>query len=296
MAGWALYFSSAAAVLWLLTLLMPWQAWRTSEVLEADASDAGAVDLSDLTVVIPARNEAEVIAETLSALARRGLEIILVDDNSSDGTSEIARRVGLEQLRIIRGKPLPAGWSGKLWAQEQGLASVQTPLCLLLDADIKLVPGLVKSLKEKQASEDLQFVSLMAELRFGSFWEKLLMPAFIYFFKMIYPFALANKPDSRMAAAAGGCILVKTEVLRRIGGMAAIKDAVIDDCTLARKVKSDGYKTWIGLTHGVLSQRPYVTLAEIWEMVARTAYTQLGYSVILLMASFWFKSDKNKSS
>ena len=286
MADWVLYLSAAAAVLWLLTLLMPWQAWRTRETLEADTSDAGVADLSDLTVVIPARNEAEVIAETLSALARQGqgLEVILVDDDSSDGTAEMARQVGLERLNIIRGKPLPTGWTGKLWAQEQGLASVRTPLCLLLDADIKLVPGLIKSLKGKQTSEDSQFVSLMAELRFGSFWEKLLMPAFIYFFKMIYPFALANKPDSRMAAAAGGCILVKTEVLRRIGGMAAIKDAVIDDCTLARKVKSAGYKTWIGLTHGVLSQRPYVTLTEIWEMVARTAYTQLGYSVILLMA------------
>ena len=286
MAGWALSLFAGSAVLWLSTLLAPWQAWRTQEVLEADAGDDDSVaDLSELTVVIPARNEAAVIAETLSALSRQGhgLQVILIDDESHDGTAEIAHQSGLERLAIIRGEPLPAGWTGKLWAQEQGLASVQTAFTVLLDADIKLVPGLIKSLKAKQVSGDLQFVSLMAELRFVSFWEKLLMPAFIYFFKLIYPFALANKPGSRIAAAAGGCILAETEVLRRIGGMAAIKDAVIDDCALARKVKSAGYRTWIGLTHGAVSQRSYVTLAEIWEMVARTAYTQLGYSVFLLM-------------
>ncbi|MGR9115895.1 MAG: glycosyltransferase [Gammaproteobacteria bacterium] len=287
MASWEFNFSSIAALFWLLTLLMPWQAWRTREVLEVDseATDPSEVDLCDVTVVIPARNEAEVIVDTLSALKRQGsgLKVILVDDDSSDGTSERALQAKLDQLSIVKGGSLPEGWTGKLWAQEQGLALVQTPLTLLLDADIKMVPGLIKSLKEKQKSEGLQFVSLMAELRFGSFWERLLMPAFIYFFKMIYPFALANKPNSLIAVAAGGCILVETEVLRRIGGMAAIKDAVIDDCTLARKVKSAGYKTWIGLTHGVVSLRPYVTLTEIWEMVARTAYTQLGYSLVLLM-------------
>ncbi|MGR9043887.1 MAG: glycosyltransferase [Gammaproteobacteria bacterium] len=285
MIDWALYLSFATTLLWWLVLLAPWQAWRTREVLEAEGGDDLETDLSGLTVVIPARNEAGVIAETLSALARQGraLEVILVDDESSDGTPDRARQVGFERLNIVRGKPLPEGWTGKLWAQEQGLALVRTPLTLLLDADIKLSPGIVKSLMEKQRSGALQLVSLMAELRFGSFWERLLMPAFIYFFKLIYPFALANKPHSKLAAAAGGCILVETEVLRRIGGMAAIKDALIDDCTLARKVKASGYKTWIGLTHGVLSQRPYVTLTEIWEMVARTAYTQLGYSVILLI-------------
>lgn len=284
MIDWALYLSFAATVLWCLVLLAPWQAWRTREALEAEGGDDLETDLSGLTVVIPARNEAGVIAETLSALACQGraLEVILVDDESTDGTPDRARQVGLERLNIVRGKPLPDGWTGKLWAQEQGLALVRTPLTLLLDADIKLAPGMVKSLMEKQRSGGLQLVSLMAELRFGSFWERLLMPAFIYFFKLIYPFALANKPHSKLAAA-GGCILVETEVLRGIDGMAAIKDALIDDCTLARKVKASGYKTWIGLTHGVLSQRPYVTLIEICEMVARTAYTQLGYSVILLV-------------
>jgi len=160
---------------------------------------------------------------------------------------------------------------------------VQTPLVLLLDADIFLTPGILSALKTKRDAKGLQFVSLMAMLKVDSFWEKMLMPAFIYFFKMLYPFALANNPASKMAAAAGGCILVDTQVLHAIGGMAEIKDAVIDDCTLAKKIKQAGYKTWVGLTHGVISQRPYVSLTEIWDMVARTAYTQLFYSNFLLL-------------
>jgi hopene-associated glycosyltransferase HpnB len=132
-------------------------------------------------------------------------------------------------------------------------------------------------------AEGLQFVSLMAMLKVDTVWEKMLMPAFIYFFKMLYPFALANKPASKVAAAAGGCILVNTQSLQAIGGMAAIQDAVIDDCTLAKKIKQAGYKTWLGLTHSVISQRPYVSLTEIWDMVARTAYTQLFYSNSLLL-------------
>ncbi|SMG65825.1 hopene-associated glycosyltransferase HpnB [methanotrophic bacterial endosymbiont of Bathymodiolus sp.] len=123
----------------------------------------------------------------------------------------------------------------------------------------------------------------MAMLKVDTVWEKMLMPAFIYFFKMLYPFALANKPASKVAAAAGGCILVNTQSLQAIGGMAAIQDAVIDDCTLAKKIKQAGYKTWLGLTHSVISQRPYVSLTEIWDMVARTAYTQLFYSNSLLL-------------
>lgn len=178
---------------------------------------------------------------------------------------------------------MPDGWTGKLWAQEQGLKQVGTPYTLLLDADIVMRPGMIKSLKNKRAAESVSFVSLMAVLRFESFWEKLLMPAFVFFFKLLYPFALANRPDSKMATAAGGCIFVETDALRRIGGMASIKDALIDDCTLARTVKSAGYKTWMGLTHGVLSQRPYRSLRDIWDMVARTAYTQLYYSVTLLL-------------
>jgi hopene-associated glycosyltransferase HpnB len=275
--------SGLAAFIWVLTALLPWQPWRSRELLDADSLET--LDLSDITVIIPARDEADVIGATLQALKQQGqgLHIILVDDESTDGTADIARKVELENLQIIRSEPLPSGWTGKLWAQEQGLQVVQTSLVLLLDADILLKPGLVSALKAKRNAEGLQFVSLMAMLKVDTVWEKMLMPAFIYFFKMLYPFALANKPASKVAAAAGGCILVNTQALQAIGGMAAIQDAVIDDCTLAKKIKQAGYKTWLGLTHSVISQRPYVSLTEIWDMVARTAYTQLFYSNSLLL-------------
>jgi hopene-associated glycosyltransferase HpnB len=280
-----LYLSIVAVAIWLIVLLLPWRPWSVGEALEADSSDYEQTDLCDITVVIPARNEEEFIGKTLEALSHqgRGLNVIVVDDESTDGTLAIVRQSNLQALKVVRSDSLPAGWTGKLWAQEQGLKQVGTPYTLLLDADIVLRPGMIKSLKNKQAAENVSFVSLMAVLRFESFWEKLLMPAFVFFFKMIYPFALANRPDSKMATAAGGCIFVETDVLRQIGGMASIKDALIDDCTLARTVKSAGYKIWMGLTHGVLSQRPYRSLRDIWDMVARTAYTQLYYSMTLLL-------------
>lgn len=266
-------------------MLLPWLPWTVRECLEAETDFKATPDLSDITVVIPARNEAQVIAETLTALRSQGqgLQIVLVDDESEDNTAEIARELQLPNLKVITSKPLPVGWTGKLWAQHQGLKVVDTDLTLLIDADIKLLPGIIHSLKTKLKTESLDFVSLMAELRFLSFWERLLMPAFIYFFKMIYPFALANKQGNAIAAAAGGCILVKTACLHQINAMESLKDAVIDDCTLAKKIKRAGYSTWIGLTRSVLSQRPYISLSEIWEMVARTAYSQLLYSFVLLL-------------
>jgi hopene-associated glycosyltransferase HpnB len=272
-----------SALLWLVTLLLPWQPWRTREVLEGNTDSS--LDLNDITVVIPARNEADVIANTLSALATQGngLKIIVVDDHSDDATSEIAIQAGINNLELIQAAPLPRGWTGKLWAQEQGLNKVDTPYVLLLDADIELAPGTIQSAFNKLLRDDLKVVSLMAKLRFSTFWEKLLMPAFIYFFKIIYPFHLSNQSGSRVAAAAGGFILVETGVLKKIGGLAVIKDAIIDDCSLAKAIKSAGNRIWTGLTHAVISQRPYFNLKDIWEMVARTAFTQLNYSVVLLI-------------
>ncbi len=280
--GTSLSFFSA--LLWLITLLLPWQPWRTREVLEGNAGNSLS-DLSNITVVIPARNEADVIATTLSALAIQGngLKIIVVDDDSDDVTREVVIQTGLNNLSLIQSAPLQKGWTGKLWAQEQGLNKVDTPYVLLLDADIKLASGTIQSALNKLIVDDLQLVSLMAKLQFSTYWDKLLMPAFIYFFKMIYPFHLSNQSKSRVAAAAGGFILVETGVLKKIGGMAAIKDAIIDDCSLAKEVKSAGYKTWTGLTHAVISQRPYLYLKDIWEMVARTAFTQLNYSIVVLI-------------
>jgi hopene-associated glycosyltransferase HpnB len=195
----------------------------------------------------------------------------------------IARSLDLPNFRIITGQPLPPGWSGKVWALEQGRAYVDTGLILLLDADIELAPGLVQTLCDKIKSEGLDMVSLMAQLRMVGFWERLLMPAFIFFFKLLYPFRLSNSPSRRVAAAAGGCILIRTCFIEVIGGFASIKGALIDDCALAMQVKSWGGKTWIGLTHSAQSLRSYTRLATIWNMVARTAFTQLQYSAALLL-------------
>ncbi len=271
-----------AACLWGVLLALPWQPWRNREILEPLGNPV--FPYHDLTVLIPARNEAEVIASTLDALASQapGLKVIVVDDNSEDDTALVARQVKLLDLTVIPGSPLPEGWSGKLWALEQGLAAVRTDKVLLLDADIRLEPGMLAGLLAKLTRGEADFVSIMARLRTEGFWEKLLLPAFVYFFKLLYPFSLANSRASWVAAAAGGCILTRTEVLRQCGAFASLKDALIDDCTLAKLVKRQGYRIWIGLSQGVVSQRSYEGLTPIWDMVARTAFTQLRYSPLLL--------------
>jgi hopene-associated glycosyltransferase HpnB len=265
-------------------VLLPWRPWSTRESLEA-AHDAHATDLSDITVLIPARNEAAVIAGTLAGLAAQGggLKVLVIDDESGDGTANVVNASGLPGVEVIAGQPLAPGWSGKLWALEQGRLQVRTPLTLLLDADIVLKPGALSALRRKLKEDRLDLVSLMAHLGMQSLHEKLLLPAFVYFFKLIYPFALAKDPRRRTAAAAGGCILLRTEALGTIGGFNAVSDALIDDCSLAAAIKSAGGRTWVGLTHSAVSRRRY-TSAEIWNMVARTAYTQLRYSPALLAA------------
>ena len=276
-------FAITGAAIWLTILLLPWRPWSTSEVLDV-SSPLPEVDLGDITVLIPARNEAETIKATLPALTAqgRGLNIILIDDQSSDGTGQVARKVVDENLLIIKGKSLPSGWTGKLWALEQGRSHIRTPFTLLLDADIEPLPGIIGELKRAMQERDVQLISLMAELRMETFWERLLMPAFIYFFKLLYPFRLSNTGTSRVAAAAGGCILLETRLLHEIGGFDSLRGELIDDCALARRIKTLGDKTWIGLTHSVRSIRPYEKLRTIWEMVARTAFTQLHYSGLLL--------------
>lgn len=283
-------------LLWWVILLLPWRPWSSRENLEAEHSLSDP-DLSQITVLIPARNEASVIGQTLRALQNqgKGLRVILVDDQSHDGTAAIAQAaMPGEQLRIITGRPLPPDWSGKLWALEQGRRHLETPLTLLLDADIALQPGMIAALKNTMQEKDRHLVSLMAWLRMENFWEKLLMPAFIYFFKLLYPFHLSNHGPRWIAAAAGGCILVKTQVLTKMGGFGVLQGSLIDDCALARHVKGLGYRTWIGLSRGVRSLRPYPNLASIWNMVARTAFTQLCYSSgwllacsMIFIAAFW---------
>lgn len=279
----SLAFALVPLAMWLGVLLPPWRPWSSREFLEAGES-AAEEGLGEITVLIPARNEAEVIGRTMASVAAQGadLKIVLVDDGSTDGTAALARRAAGENLRILPGRPLPGGWGGKLWALEQGRRGVDTPLLLLLDADVELAPGVLRALRAAMRREGAAFLSLMAMPPMGNFREKLLMPAFVYFFKLLYPFALANRPSSNVAAAAGGCILLETRLLEEIGGFEGMKDAVIDDCVLARRVKSSGARTWIGLTRSVRSVRPTAGLREIGNMVARTAYTQLRCSVAWL--------------
>jgi hopene-associated glycosyltransferase HpnB len=266
--------------------------------------------LSDVTVLIPARDEAAVIGPTLTALACQGphLRAIIIDDESKDGTAVICEELGaiLREpslgsgfsrdpagpdsapfslaIDVVRGKPLPEGWGGKLWALEQGRERVATRFTLLLDADIELAPGVVPALVRKARENDATLVSVMARLSTQAFWEKLLAPPFVFFFKLLYPFALANARGTRNAAAAGGCLLVATSALAEIGGFAAIRGALIDDCTLAARIKIKGHRLWLGLSHGVVSRRRYPRLADFWQMVSRTAFTQLKYSALLLLA------------
>lgn len=274
----------AGAALWLIILLLPWRPWSTREFLDGEPDDCNE-DLSNITVLIPARNEAAVIQATLAGVMAQGrdIKVVLVDDQSEDKTAALAGGMFETDLRIISGQPLPDGWSGKLWALHQGFQEVDTPLVLLLDADIELMPGILSRLRREMMKRKIHFISLMAYLRMVSPWEKLLMPAFIYFFKLLYPFRLSNSAHRRVAAAAGGCILLRTDMLKAIGGFAAIRGQLIDDCALARKIKSIGGRTWIGLTHSALSLRVYDRPGVIWSMVARTAFHQLRYSIILLL-------------
>ena len=291
-----------AFLAWSTVLLLPWQPCRTRERLEASRWLA---DLSEVTALIPARNEGKVIDRTLRALLEQGdgLEVVVIDDASEDRTAEIAMKafedaVGAETrarksgaaaiastMRIIQGEPLPPGWGGKLWALEQGLAGVKRRYTLLLDADIVLAPGMLTTLLQKARMSDARLVSIMARLRCETFWERLLVPPFIFFFKLLYPFARVNNSTDATAAAAGGCIFVQTAVLRDVGAFGSIHGELIDDCALARRVKDAGHPIWLGLSLSVDSRREYRTLGEFWQMVSRTAFTQLDFSLGALLAT-----------
>lgn len=293
MAVLVMYLSLAGMLCWWAILLAPWRAWSVREQLEPSVHPEDR-SFDDITALIPARNEAQFIDKTLNRLQLqgKGLRIIVIDDQSEDHTATLADRQGVE---VISGTAPPKNWSGKLWALDQGLQQVHTRYTLLLDADISLSHGILGALLDKTRQEKLSLVSLMAELPVQRFSERLLVPAFIFFFKLLYPFRLSNDPKSRTAAAAGGCILVETDALRSIGAFTSIHQTLIDDCTLAAQVKRAGFKTWIGLSHAVQSHRGYDSFAAIWNTVARTAFTQLYYSPLLLLlctlimsSMFWY--------
>src|SRR5574337_1394060 len=278
-----LILAALALACWISVLLAAWRAWLCSERLEAGLSPRASP--VDFTVLIPARNEAAVIGETLRALAiaAPGVPVFVIDDQSGDTTASLARTSGLPNLTVITGTLPPPGWTGKVWALQQGIERVATPRVLLLDADIRLAPGMLAPLQRK-ADEGFALASLCAEPCWDGLAARWLLPVFVYFFKLLYPFALANRQGSRVAAAAGGVILVDRAALLDAGGFGAWRGALIDDCALAAHVKRKGYRCWFGLTHGATSLRR-AGFHDIVHMVARTAFVQLHESVLLVLAA-----------
>ena len=239
----------------------------------------------DVVAVVPARDEADVIARSLGSVAAQdypgNFRIVLVDDNSSDGTGAIASGLGAAHLNVLTGAPLAAGWTGKLWAVHQGIAAAGEPAFLwLTDADIEHSPDTLRRLVGIAHGGKRKLVSFMAHLHCQTLPERALVPAFIWFFMMLYPFGWINRP-SPIAGAAGGCVLVEREALAAAGGIAAMRGALIDDCTLGKLIKGQG-PIWLGLTKRSRSIRPYTGAGEIGAMIARSAYAQLRYNPLML--------------
>jgi len=278
-----LFLSIIALFIWTFIFLAPYHPWSTKESFEPSKTLFPQGEKID--VLIPARNEEDCIGKLLTDLKCQNClnKIIIIDDQSSDLTADVARSSGLRNLLIVNGTEPPNDWTGKVWALEQGLKYVTEEHVILLDADISLKENTIDSLLEKLKNENLTLLSIMATLKMKSLWDYMLIPTFIYFFKLLYPFALVNNPKSKVAAAAGGVILLKTRAIRDIGGFSSIKNVLIDDCNLAKKIKNSGGTTWLGLSKAIRTRRPYYHLKHIWNMVARTAFSQLKYSSLLLL-------------
>ena len=278
-----------ALLVWLVLILLHGQFWQSGPSLPAMRPATA----PPVAIVVPARDEAGVIVATLRSLLTQDYpgryRVILVDDGSTDGTGALARGVQDERLCVVDGTPLPSGWSGKLWAVAQGIdraiaGAGDVELLLITDADIVHDPRHLSALVARAEQDDLDLVSEMVALACDSTAERALVPAFVYFFQLLYPFAWVNDPLSPTAAAAGGTILVRRRALARIGGIAAVRGELIDDVALARAVKRGG-RIWLGHSELAGSVRPYPDFAAIWQLVARTAYVQLGCSPLLLVAT-----------
>ena len=287
--------SLPAAAAWAGLVWLRGGFWRATldDHFSAEPPDSSALRIE---AVVPARNEAEVVGPAIaSLLEQRGLanfHVTLVDDDSDDGTASVARSAASGRARegafsIAAAHGLEAGWTGKVAALQRGVQAVldgrgAPDFWLFTDADILHDPENVAAMLSKAESEGLDLASLMVRLHCTSGWERLLIPAFVFFFQKLYPFSWSNDSRRNTAAAAGGCILLRNSALERIGGLAAIKDALIDDCTLAAKVKRSGGKIWLGLGDRTASNRAYDGLPELWRMVKRSAFTQLNRSYAML--------------
>ncbi|TWE16065.1 hopene-associated glycosyltransferase HpnB [Kitasatospora atroaurantiaca] len=285
-----LWLSALSLLSWLWLTFCQGFFWRTDQRLPPRRPPAR---WPEVVIVVPARDEAEVLPVSLPSLLTQHYpgraRVILVDDHSSDGTGALAERLGTAAalpLTVTTPPPLPPDWTGKLWALRHGVELAgQTEYLLLTDADIAHRPDSLAELVAAAESNGLDLVSQMARLRVVTGWERLIVPAFVYFFAQLYPFRWSNRPGSRTAAAAGGCSVVRREALERAGGVAAIRGAVIDDVSLARAVKTSGGRIWLGLAEQVDSVRPYPRLAQLWRMVSRSAYAQLRHSPLLLVGT-----------
>jgi len=291
---WITVLSALGA--WLFLLGARGGFWRADQRLKPQH---GRGSWPGVVAVIPARNEADVIGRVVGAHMAMNYpgpyRVILVDDRSDDGTARIAGAAaagGPHDLVLTTAPPLEEGWTGKLWALHHGLGLTEKVMpdaryVLLTDADILYEPDMLQRMVAKAQAEDLSLVSLMALLDARGVWGGLLIPAFIFFFQKLYPFSWVNAPAKSTAGAAGGSMLIRADALKEVGGVAPIRGALIDDCALARLVKGNPPKRgiWLGLTRSVVSLRDNRSLESIWNMVARTAYTQLHYSPFLLAGS-----------
>ncbi len=287
----ATIIAAAAAAIWVYLIALRGGFWR----IRAETAPASAPPRT-ITTVIPARDEAAVIGRAVASLLaqryRGSLDVVVVDDQSTDGTAQIARATAaaagaLDRLTIIRAEPLPAGWSGKLWAVRHGIetARARRPDYLLLtDADIVHAPDNVAQLVARAEDGGYDLVSLMVKLHCRTFWERLLIPAFVFFFFKLFPPRRVADPARQVSAAAGGCMLIRRDTLDRIGGVDSIRHEIIDDCALARRVKAVG-KVWLGAADATVSVREYGSWRPIWDMIARCAFAQLGYAAPALIGT-----------
>jgi hopene-associated glycosyltransferase HpnB len=293
-----LALAALSLAVWLYLLFGRDGFWRACPRIEDETPPA--MDTWPAVVaIVPARNEAGHVEEALRSLLVQDypgeLAVVLIDDHSEDATGAIGRRLASGQPRrldVVGARPLPRGWSGKLWALAEGLRHAarsrpNVPYLLLTDADIAHHPGNLARLVAKAEAERLDLVSLMVKLHCASLWERLLIPPFVFFFQKLYPFPTVNDPAQPTAAAAGGCMLVRRRALEEAGGIEAIRAELIDDVALARAIKHrpGGGRIWLGLTRTTTSLRRYDHLAEIWAMVGRSADTQLRHSIVRLTAT-----------
>ncbi|WP_395021104.1 glycosyltransferase [Dongia sp.] len=287
--------SIVAVGIWTYLLLFRGFFWRETA---KPAPEQAPADWPEVVVVTPARNEADVVGQSMAALLAQDyaatIQIVLVDDDSTDGTTEAAERAAAKsqthhKLTVVKNAALAPGWTGKMWAVNRGLSEAErlapdAKYVLLTDADILHERTSLRQLVSQAEQGGLKLVSLMARLKTETLAERALIPAYIFYFQKLYPFSWVRDPGNKLAGAAGGCMLVDRAALKAIGGIAAIRSALIDDCALGKAIKAQG-PIWLGLADGVASLRGYPRWTDVWMLIARSAFTQLGFSAAMLVVS-----------